>query len=176
MSEINSIANGTYVIGQTSATNFVGGPGIKVDSPSEGVVRISNDETVLYSGKASLSNISLNEAITGFAYINFEYAPLDSTVQSEFTYNKLIKTISTDSILVNKQLYLAEWFPNGYAVNQLVNRTVTYSINDAATQLSYRAGWQIFYRDGAWSTRALNTGEFPIYKVIGINRISGGNV
>ena len=50
MSDIQSIANGTYVIGQTSATNFIGGTGIKVDSPAEGTVRIANDETVLWSG------------------------------------------------------------------------------------------------------------------------------
>ena len=48
MSEINSIANGTYVIGQTSATNFQAGPGISITQPSEGTVRIANDETVLW--------------------------------------------------------------------------------------------------------------------------------
>jgi len=176
MSEnIQSIANGSFVLGNTSATTYQAGNGISITQPSEGTVRISNDETVLYSGKASLSNISLNESITGFAYINFEYTPVDLPAQLEYNYNKLIKTISTDSIMVSKQLYLDEWFPNGSAVNQLVNRTVTYSINDAATQLSFRAGWQLYYKDGAWSTRALNTGEFPIYKVIGINRISGSN-
>ena len=44
MSEnIQSISQGTFTIGQTSATNFVAGPGIKIDEPSEGVVRIGND-------------------------------------------------------------------------------------------------------------------------------------
>ena len=50
MSEINSIANGTFTIGSTSATNFVAGPGIKIDEPSAGTVRIGNDETVLWEG------------------------------------------------------------------------------------------------------------------------------
>ena len=49
MSEnIQSISQGTYTIGQTSATNFIAGPGIKIDEPSAGTVRIGNDETVLF--------------------------------------------------------------------------------------------------------------------------------
>lgn len=53
MSEnIQSISRGTFTIGQTSATNFVAGPGIKIDEPSAGTVRIGNDETVLWSGAA----------------------------------------------------------------------------------------------------------------------------
>ena len=44
MSEnIQSISQGTYTIGQTSATNFVAGPGIKIDEPSAGTVRIGID-------------------------------------------------------------------------------------------------------------------------------------
>ena len=54
---IQSISQGTYTIGQTSATNFVAGNGIKIDEPSAGTVRIGNDETVLWEGSA-------NKAIT----------------------------------------------------------------------------------------------------------------
>ena len=44
MSEnIQSISQGTFTIGQTSATNFVAGPGIKIDEPSAGTVRIGMD-------------------------------------------------------------------------------------------------------------------------------------
>lgn len=51
MSEnIQSISQGTFTIGSTSATNFVAGPGITITEPSAGTVRIANDETVLYSG------------------------------------------------------------------------------------------------------------------------------
>ena len=73
MSEnIQSISQGTYTIGQTSATNFVAGPGIKIDEPSAGTVRIGNDETVLWSGTlASGSTASLSESITAFNKIAF---------------------------------------------------------------------------------------------------------
>ena len=52
---MNTIYDGTYVIGQTSATNFQAGPGIAITQPSEGTVRIANDETVLFSGERYLS-------------------------------------------------------------------------------------------------------------------------
>ena len=71
MSEINSIANGTFTIGQTSATNFQAGPGIKIDSPSAGTVRIGSDETVLYSGtyNTATKSIVFSEPLSAFERI-----------------------------------------------------------------------------------------------------------
>lgn len=84
MSEINSIANGTFTIGQTSATNFQAGPGISITQPSEGTVRIANDETVLFdNGTSGTSAGSLSENKTNFDYlkvyvgINGGYSSLD---------------------------------------------------------------------------------------------------
>lgn len=66
MSEnIQSISQGTFTIGQTSATNFVAGPGIKIDEPSAGTVRIGNDETVLYEGNKA-AELQLSESIKNF--------------------------------------------------------------------------------------------------------------
>ena len=78
MSEnIQSISQGTFTIGQTSATNFVAGPGIKIDSPSAGTVRIGNDETVLWSGDLNQTNFSaeqnLSESITNFERVRFNW-------------------------------------------------------------------------------------------------------
>ena len=72
MSEINSIANGSFVLGQTSATNFVAGPGIQIDSPSAGTVRIGNDETVLWSGSSALT--AMNGSANG---INLSESPFN---------------------------------------------------------------------------------------------------
>lgn len=71
---IQSISQGTYTIGQTSATNFVSGPGIKIDEPSAGTVRIGNDETVLWSGASALSAIngSANALNLSESLFNFE--------------------------------------------------------------------------------------------------------
>lgn len=75
MSEINSIANGSFVLGQTSATNFIAGPGITIDSPSAGTVRIGTDETVLWEDNtdpaAGINGTkSINEAISSFENID----------------------------------------------------------------------------------------------------------
>ena len=78
MSEIQSIANGTYTIGNTNELTFSAGPGISIDQPSEGVVRIGNDETVLWSGTIKSdgngfpTNASLSESIENFNYVRVE--------------------------------------------------------------------------------------------------------
>lgn len=76
MSEnIQSISQGTYTIGSTSATNFIAGPGIKIDEPSAGTVRIGNDETVLWEGSAYLSanpsNINVNDYLYNYDKVQF---------------------------------------------------------------------------------------------------------
>ena len=72
MSEnIQSISQGTYTIGQTSATNFVAGPGIKIDEPSAGTVRIGNDETVLFSGNFNTKSCTLSESPLNFESVKF---------------------------------------------------------------------------------------------------------
>ena len=64
MSELNSIANGTYMIGETSDLNFEAGPGISITQPSGGTVRIASKETVLWEGEngelISANNYSVN--------------------------------------------------------------------------------------------------------------------
>lgn len=74
MKNIQSIANGSFVLGQTSATNFIAGNGIKIDKPSAGTVRIGNDETVLYSttGDGRNNSFTLSELASIFEYLRFE--------------------------------------------------------------------------------------------------------
>lgn len=69
MAEINSIANGTYTIGETNKLTFSAGPGIVIDEPSAGTVRIGNDETVLWSGNTNSGTLS--EPISAFEYAKF---------------------------------------------------------------------------------------------------------
>lgn len=75
MSEpIQSIANGTYMIGETTQTEFQAGPGISITQPYEGTVRIANDETVLFTGMLSGTNSyeTLTEPVSGFKYVQVE--------------------------------------------------------------------------------------------------------
>ena len=68
---MNTIYDGSFVLGQTSATNLIAGPGIKIDEPSAGTVRIGNDETVLWSGNSFVSAgpFTLSENFYNFAGI-----------------------------------------------------------------------------------------------------------
>lgn len=70
MSEnIQSISQGTYTIGQSNNLTFEAGPGIKIDEPSEGVVRIGNDETVLWEGSANITTTTsyqTSESVANF--------------------------------------------------------------------------------------------------------------
>jgi len=79
MSEpIRSISEGTFVLGDTNGLTFEAGPGISVSQPSEGTVRIANDETVLWSG-ACLSQggaaVTLAEPASNFEKIEIYAVP-----------------------------------------------------------------------------------------------------
>ena len=70
---MSEIYNGTFVLGNTSATTISAGPGIKIDDSTPGVIKVSNDETVLWSGSlTSGSTATLTENITNFERIAFE--------------------------------------------------------------------------------------------------------
>ena len=72
MSEQN-IWNNTYVLGDSSGTVISAGPGIKITTDEPGVIKVSNDETVLWSGSLVNSNTaSLSESITNFERVAFE--------------------------------------------------------------------------------------------------------
>lgn len=162
MSEINSIANGTYTIGSTSATNFVAGPGIKIDEPSAGTVRIGNDETVLWSGTNYTASFTTIEAPSKFEYLRVHY-----TRGGNMGYISLVE-------------------PNN---NYITYGGLIYDVNEGA-HLQEVAGcvsstnglnWVVAGQNRRWNagTTGVNgstaTGQHYITKIVGINRISGGN-
>jgi len=175
MSEnIQSIANGTYVIGQTSATNFVGGPGIKVDSPSEGTVRISNDETVLWSGTKNLigDTIQLSESLNNFneiAILHCDRYEIDGSI-SYFP-----RTVSGDFNWLtfpccSQFMYGTAIYNRGAELSANANKdtftiigSYNYSVNSGGPY-----GYTVITANGS-------LGQRNIYKVIGINRISRSN-
>lgn len=163
MSEnIQSISQGTFTIGSTSATNFVAGPGIKIDEPSAGTVRIGNDETVLYENNTSTPNagndIMLSESFDNFEFIRFEVLPIagNSTMYSVFT---TLGAASSGGVLMAGGC-LSYYDSNGYKLFvttiQSKNRTTLYCRYNA----SYHASWT--------ATDRLST--FKCAKVVGINR------
>ena len=174
MSEINSIANGTYIIGQTSATNFIPGPGIKIDSPSAGTVRIGNDETVLFeytgTGKNTASSFYISESLTNFETIRVRCVgypgndgqlvycdvPSPRTTAENFSICTTYFCSKNDGnpLQVIAQRYSAS------------NNGLTYGLVDKK---------MLYYGLTATAPTTTNANMLSIDKIIGINRISGSN-
>ena len=158
MSEINSIANGTFTLGQTSATNFQAGPGIKIDSPSAGTVRIANDETVLWSGNALTG--TLNESPWNFEKLGFETSgSLNSLQYNEFP-----------AISGKNMMAMTTIGPESTAVWHFTPSQISFNGNTFTLKSCD------FYAITSQKTFNSNAGDhIKMIKVIGINRISGGN-
>ena len=169
MSEINSIANGTFTIGQTSATNFQAGPGISITQPSEGTVRIGNDETVLWSGTGKISTFTLSEKLSNFEKFRFVmegyntpqlgmceyYSPADGSNIS-YCYANFVANSDGNPL----QLWAGRFSSTD---------NLTYNLVD----------WKWMCMPGnsnAWSNAWNDNVRKPMIKqIIGINRISGSN-
>ena len=171
-----NIFDGTFVLGSTSATNFVAGPGIKIDSPSAGTVRIGNDETVLWSGdKTGTGTIPLSEGVNNFeriaVYINSE----DVNVTAPQKFESLVEFGTAGSITrfviryggeLSKSLVAAE---NSIYVwgGELVVYATNYSeLNVGRTNRAHLSNI---------TTIIDHSSLTHIRKIVGINRISGSN-
>lgn len=158
---MNTIYDGSFVLGQTSATNFVAGPGIKIDEPSAGTVRIGNDETVLWSGDqiGSAFSITGSEPATNFQYIYILGHSNDNT-PNQFNFLS-----DTHQLTITNSMQLSDYQFTTWGeklMNLRVSRDCVIS-----PEVTKERQW------GATAYTGMNT--FGIYKVIGINRISGSN-
>lgn len=170
MSEnIQSISQGTYTIGQTSATNFVAGPGIKIDEPSAGTVRIGNDETVLFTSdnKNGASAFSTSESIKNFeriAVLPARYENDNLTGTGPYMY------YNTENLSGGGQ-------PMNSICPMIFEYTfwkiTRFSADDSLTNFNAVTGYQV-----DMSTHTYYSNQ-PCYvgikQIIGINRISGSN-
>ena len=84
---MSEIYNGSFVLGDTSATTLSAGPGIKIDDSVPGVIKVSNDETVLWEGTLTTSSdkITLSEAKTNFDRIGIYFKCYERTYFVQIT-------------------------------------------------------------------------------------------
>lgn len=157
---MNTIYDGSFILGQTSATNFIAGPGIKIDEPSAGTVRIGNDETVLWEGSA-------NKAITTEDPNNF--AQLRVCVKNTATPE--ISTFTVDSSNTVFGMCACGGFYDSQQILGLMRGVITtsgLSFGDSKTN-------KIPYSNGGSKTINVEEGGWVYTKIVGINRISGSN-
>jgi len=169
MSEINSIANGSFVLGNTSATTYQAGPGISITQPSEGTVRISNDETVLWSADVPKDSgtITLSENFNNFEKIGVSF----NDDGPDFNYQEFPCSSTNQHIILFGQDCHYE-----NAVGWcLYMKWASFSFDYNGTTMSLEcAGYNNIYG----TTKGTSTASYPWakpYKIVGINRISGGN-
>lgn len=164
---MSAIYDNTFVIGNTISTQFSAGDGIKIDSPSEGTVRIAADETVLYENTTSTANagddITLSESFKNFEYIRFEIRPImtDETMYSIFT----TKVNKDSSSALKAGGTLSYYDSNGFKL------FCHYFISKDNTTLYCR--YNVSYQ-GSWTATDRISTLF-VHKIVGVNRISGGN-
>ena len=161
MSE-NNIYNGTFVLGDTSATTLSAGPGIKIDDSVPGVIKVSNDETVLWSGswKPGNGTVVTNSAIQVSESVeNFEYIRI-------VTEGILSQTVT----LTPNQCQCLICYPEADTRTSILGLKIS---KDDSTHIRFRCGYSdnfiMAYRSGS------DWGYFTLKKIIGVNRISGGN-
>lgn len=154
MSEIRSISEGTFVIGDTKGLTLEAGPGISVSQPSEGTVRIGNDETVLWENNSGATEATLSESFANFDRIRIYFRP--------YTNNPVCQEIFYNS----NQTYKNMSFMYGFYEGQQW-RGFKCTLYVGMTLLKILSSY--YYEGYAAGVDVTNTAK--IYKVVGINRI-----
>ena len=165
-----NIYDGSFVLGSTSATQISAGPGIKIDDSSvPGVIKVSTDETVLWSGTGTNPNYAsgtFNENPWNFSSLKIYQCNLQGgkcVNEVELWENP---TSADRSIVViaprgNNEI-------NYDAVKLVLNPTSWSATNSKTLAMS-------------WTTTAFANNNNvanalkSVIKICGINRISGGN-
>lgn len=166
MSEIRSISEGTFVIGDTNGLTFEAGPGISVSQPSEGTVRIANDETVLWENESSPLQTSggtavLSEDPSVFKYLRFEYRGEQSSY-----YGVKTSTVYNDGNL------------SSICVGGLAQLYDNYAFSFTGAHISITGTTLTLVRQGRFNVNDNDTisatdhgnGMFKLVRVVGINR------
>ena len=169
MSE-QTIWNGTFLLGNTSATTLSAGPGIKIDDTSvPGTIKISNDETVLWEGTGTNPQYvsgTFNENPWNFSSLKFYQCNLQG--------GKCVNEVELFDNPTSADRSIVIMSPRGNneinydAVKLLVNPTSWSATNSKTLAMS-------------WTTTTFNNNNNvanalkSVIKICGINRISGGN-
>lgn len=167
---MNTIYDGTFVIGQTSATNFQAGPGISITQPSEGTVRIASDETVLWESNTAWSggntdmkaNFTLSEQVSAFDKVDIHFW---KKYGSYFSYE-----VATIPVISNTIQYCVDPFPE----NMLTGSWFNMKLYGSGNNCGYSGGFNSVQSQSmtGWASQDMWS-HGNIYKIVGINRIGG---
>ena len=158
---MSSIWDNTYTLGDSSATVISAGPGIKITTDEPGVIKVSNDETVLWSGAYSTATTSVNLSEN---FNNFEKLEVWWIQQNA---RPIVHTYQTDNL---SQLFCIHGkTENGQAIMFMAGW------NKGNDGLSFSKNWCKYTPTHQWGT-FYEANELVPVKIIGCNRKqNGGN-
>ena len=163
MSNLRSISEGSFVLGDTNGLTFEAGSGISISEPSEGTVRIANDETVLYSGAFTASanaSTTISEDITNFERIRI-YA-------ARGTDTRAPKCTEFSPISVSASPYCIEsTFYN--SANEFYSDRAQLRFNGTTMSCNVAARVKILNN----AITVTSDAPLTVTKVVGVNRIGG---
>lgn len=155
---MNTIYDNTFVLGQTSATNFEAGNGISITEPTAGTVNIGVDETVLYNETYSESTTQL---VCSESIANFEKIEVWWIQQNLRPIVNIYQTQNLGQIFV-----MHGKTENGQAVMFIAGW------NKGSDNKTFTKNFCKYTPTNQWGTFN-DVNELIPVKVIGINRISG---
>ena len=157
----NSIYNGTFVLGDVSATTLSAGNGIKITTDEPGVIKVSNDETVLWSGSltASGDTINLTEKLNNFEHFIVEWKSYARYYRQDCISNSDNQIIAVGAVFSNADCNYEKSLTTWSTTNG-----TTYTWN-ATIHGSFQSS-----QSSQWRSDVVPT------KIIGVNRKqNGGN-
>ena len=155
---MSEIYNGTFTLGNTSATQIVAGPGVKVDDSVPGTIRIGTDETVLWSGNGAVS-ATLSEPMTNFNRLKIRLGCLNGSDGTQY-----VEVPAVPSAIKNLT-YNAGGGSNFYFVG------LYCSADENSITITKEAALLKAFGSTAYGGQAEVTGYKPaLHEVIGINR------
>ena len=167
---MNTIYDGTFTIGQTSATNFVAGQGIKIDSPSAGTVRIGNDETVLWEGtlQTTAQSATLNYNRRDYKSLKFYCYPGNAPLQrAGLIYEVDCETLS------NTGSFFAYLPVFNIASNSCTAEVLYVTGSENGNSIGLIGGTRSV--NFGTATTGVTSYNASIKKIVGCNNVSGGN-
>lgn len=172
---MSQIYNGSFVLGDTSATTLSAGEGIKLDTSIPGIIGISNDETILFEGSAGESDtISLSESPMNFERIKIFYgthARSDGAINATtkdvgIGYTEFMPDETNTVVLETKFLY----DPTTQTAAATINHGVAVYYNTMTTTWTrIISAWSQNWFLGGGTVRT-DFNFVHVHKIIGVNR------
>lgn len=173
------IWNGSYTLGNSQETQITAGAGIKVTTPAAGQIQVAADETVLYDGTSSPTQIKADTSIAiSESYLNFErirfylMSSAGTVGNSQYTREALVLRGTGSLSYTEVSAGTIVSGNNGTIMTDCASFTFTTSDTTHCTVKATGVRANIT-NSGAYNTTA-DRGP-TLLRIVGINRIAGGN-